>query len=108
MCLIIEGSRDLEFFYVSKKVVRRTVNGNSDALRQLIAILTDKGWNLPEMIDAQIIVRETLGWLSLHNLKLDFVLFGYCTNGNGARVALHHLSVKVSLICEWRTHVVRV
>lgn len=65
-----------------REQVIRTVNGNSDALSENVAILTDEGRDLAELVDLEILSRNTFSWLSLDDLEVDVVGLGNCANGS--------------------------
>lgn len=67
---------------------RRTVNSDSNALVESVAISTDKGRNLSKLIKFEVLGRDTLGRLSLNNLEVNIVGLRDCADGSGAGVAL--------------------
>ena len=77
-------------------VGKHTVDGNSNGFCQFVAILADEGRNFAEMIDAQVVIRDTLAWIGFYNLKVHIVGFGDYTNGSRTRVSLRAISAKVS------------
>lgn len=75
---------------------KHTVDGNGNRFCQLVAILPDERRDFAEMIDAQIVVRDTLAWIGFYNLKVDIVDLSYCTDGSGTGVALRAMSAKAN------------
>jgi len=53
-----------------------------------VAISTDEGWYLSELVDFEILGRDSFGRLSLNNLKVNVICLGNGANGYGAGVAL--------------------
>ena len=77
-------------------VGKHTVDGNGNGFCQLVAILTDERWDFAEMIDAQVVIRDTLAWIGFYNLKVHTVGFGDYTNGSRTRVSLRVMLAKAS------------
>lgn len=53
-----------------------------------VAISTDEGWDLAELVDLEVLGGNTLGWLSLNDLDIDVVGLSHSANGGRAGVAL--------------------
>lgn len=68
--------------------MRRTVNGNGHALAQDVAISSLEGGNLAELVDLEVIGRNTLGWLSVDNLEVELIRLCDGQKGRTAWVAL--------------------
>ena len=77
-------------------IVKHTVDGNGNRFCQLVAILADERWDFAEMVDAQVVIRNTLAWIGFHNLKVHVIGLSYCANGSGTRVALRAVSAKAN------------
>lgn len=69
-------------------VLVRTVDSNGNALVESVTIGTDEGWDLAELVDLEVLGRDTLCRLSLNDLDLDVVGLGHSANGGGAGVTL--------------------
>jgi len=61
-------------------VLLRTVNCNGNALVESVAISADESWNLSELVDLEIVGRNSLCRLSLNDLEVDIVGLGNCAN----------------------------
>ena len=70
---------------------RRTVDGNGHALAQNVAICALKGWDLAELVEFAVVVRDTLGWLGVDNVEVELVCLGDSEEGSGARVVLQEV-----------------
>ena len=68
--------------------MKLTVDGNGDALDQNVAVGALKGRDLAELVELLVLIADTLGWLSVDELKLETVGFRDGRDGGGARVAL--------------------
>jgi len=67
---------------------KRTVDGNGNALAQDVAIGALKGWDLAELVEKAVVVRDTLGWLGVDDVEVELVCLGDSEEGSGARVVL--------------------
>lgn len=68
---------------------RRTVDGNGDTLCQFVAVCTNKGRHVPQLIDLQILgIKGPFCAVCVNNLEVELVGLGYSSNGYGAWVAL--------------------
>ena len=68
---------------------RRTINRNSNTLRQLIAVRAYERGDKPKLIDLQIVGAErAFGDICVHNLEVELVGFSYSSNGCRTWVAL--------------------
>jgi len=65
-----------------------TVDGNGNALGENVAIGTLKGRDFTELVELQILGRDTLGRLSVDNLELEVVCLCDCEDGGAAGVTL--------------------
>lgn len=74
--------------YGGVKYFSHTVDGNGNAFMESVAISTDEGGNLSELVDLEVVGRNTLCRLSLDNLEVNVVGLRDCANGSGAGVAL--------------------
>lgn len=68
--------------------VRRTVDGNGHGLGEDVAIGTLKGRDLSELVELEVLGRDTLGRLSVNNLKVKVVGLSNCADGSAAGVTL--------------------
>lgn len=66
----------------------RTVDGNGNALVENIAVSADEGWDLAELVQLQVLRRDTFSWLGLNNIEFDVIGLCNSTNGGGAGVTL--------------------
>jgi hypothetical protein len=71
-----------------KRFALRTVDGDGDALVESVAIGADKGWDLPKLVDLEVLGGDAFRWLGLNDLEVNVVGLGNCTNSSGAGVAL--------------------
>ncbi len=79
-----ESSRTLKVIHK-----RRTINRNSNRLRQLIAVCAHERWDSSKLVDLQIIGAERpFGNICVHNLEVELVGFSYSSNGCRTWVAL--------------------
>lgn len=53
-----------------------------------VAISTNESWDLAELVDLEILRRDTLGRVGVDELQVDVVRLGHSSDGNGARVFL--------------------
>ena len=68
---------------------RRTVNRNSNTLRQLIAVRAYERGDKPKLVDLQIVGAERpFGNICVHNLEVELIGFSYSSNGCRTWVAL--------------------
>ena len=67
-----------------------TVDSNGHGLGQDVAILALEGGNLAQLVELEVVGADTLGWLSVDELKVEAV--GLCDgeNGGGTGVALEN------------------
>ena len=65
-----------------------TVDGDSDGLAQHVSIGTLKGWDLAELVELEVLGRDTLSRLGRDKLELKAILLGDREQRSGARVAL--------------------
>jgi len=63
------------------EVLKRTVNSDGDALVESVTISTDECWDLSELVELQVLGRDTLCRLGLNNLELETI--GLCDSKNG-------------------------
>lgn len=68
--------------------ILRTVDGNGNALGEVVAISTDKGGDLAQLVDLQVVGRDASGGVGLDNLNVEAILLGDSDDGLGARLAL--------------------
>jgi hypothetical protein len=68
--------------------VALTVHGDGDALGQDEAVLALEGGDLSELVELQVVGRDTLSRLGLDELNLEAILLCDCEERSGARVAL--------------------
>lgn len=61
---------------------KRTVDGDGNSLVEGETISTDKGWDFAELVDLEVLSRDTLGWLGLDDIELDVIGLCNCTNGS--------------------------
>ena len=78
---------------VDKALRKRTVDGNGHALGQNVAISALECGNLAELVELQVVRRDTLGWLGVDILEVKLVGLCDSENGGGAWVALFQVSV---------------
>lgn len=77
-------------------IVKRTINSNGNSLIQNEAIGTDKGGDLAQGVDLEVI--GTLVGLSVHQLEIQAVSLGHNEDRDGARVLLWYEG-SISLVC---------
>ena len=65
-----------------------TVDGNSDALAQNVAIAALERGNLAQLVELAVVIADALGWLGVHHVEFDVVGFGHSEEGGCAWVAL--------------------
>lgn len=53
-----------------------------------VAISTNESWDLAELVDLEVLRRDTLGRVGVDELQVDVVRLGHSSDGNGARVFL--------------------
>jgi hypothetical protein len=53
-----------------------------------VAISTDEGWDLAELVDLEVLWGDVLADRGVNDLEIDVVCLGNCTNGSRAGVAL--------------------
>jgi len=77
--------------------VRRqlTVDSNSHALGEYIAVGTLEGGNFAELVELLVVFAHSLRGLSVHLLKLEAVGLGDGEDGGRAWVALQHVLVRI-------------
>jgi hypothetical protein len=71
-----------------KRFALRTVDGDGDALVESVTISADKGWDLPKLVDLEVLGGEAFRRLGLDDLEVNVVRLGNGTNSSGAGVAL--------------------
>ena len=65
-----------------------TVDGNSNALAENVAIAALERGNLAQLVQLEVVGADTLGWLGVHDLEFDVVGLGHGEEGGCAWVAL--------------------
>jgi hypothetical protein len=70
------------------KIFEHTVDGDSNALVENVAISSNKGWDLSELVDLEVVGRDTLRRLSLNDLEVNIVCLRNSADGSGAGVTL--------------------
>jgi hypothetical protein len=71
-----------------KRFAPLTVDGDGDALMESVTISADKGWDLPKLVDLEVLGGEAFRRLGLDDLEVNVVRLGNGTNSSGAGVAL--------------------
>ena len=71
-----------------KRFAPLTVDGDGDALVESVTISADKGWDLPKLVDLEVLGGAAFRRLGLNDLEVNVVGLGNCTNSSGAGVAL--------------------
>ena len=74
---------------------RRTVDGNSHALGEHIAVSALESRDLAEFVEEAVVVAHALCGLGVDLLKLETVGLGDGEDGGGARVVLEDCTVSV-------------
>ena len=74
-----------------KKFAPLTVDGDGDALVESVTISADKGWDLPKLVDLEVLGGDTFRRLGLNDLEVNVVCLGNCTNSSGAWVVLEYV-----------------
>lgn len=70
------------------RAVELTVDGNGHALGEDVAISALEGGNLAELVELEVLGRDTLGRLGVDNLELEVVGLSDCKDSSAAGVAL--------------------
>jgi hypothetical protein len=65
-----------------------TIDGDGDAFVESVTIGADKGWDLPKLVDLEVLGGDAFRRLGLNDLEINAVGLGNCTNSSGAWVAL--------------------
>lgn len=66
----------------------RTVDSNGNCLREHEAVSTLEGGDLAELVQPQVLLRDTLGRLCVDELNVEAILLCDREKRRGARVAL--------------------
>lgn len=66
----------------------RTVDSDGDALREDEAVSALEGGDLAELVELQVLGRDTLGRLSVDKLDVEAILLCDGEEGGGTRVTL--------------------
>jgi hypothetical protein len=53
-----------------------------------VTISADKGWDLPKLVDLEVLVGDAFRRLGLDDLEVNIIGLGNCTNSSGAGVTL--------------------
>lgn len=69
-------------------LIGRTVDGNGNALGENVAVGALESRDLSELVQLEVLSRDTLGRLSVDNLKIELVGLCDSAQGGGAGVAL--------------------
>ena len=66
-----------------------TVNSNSNAFSQLIAVRAHEGWNETKLINLQIFcTKRPLSYIGVDDLKIELVCLSNSSDGCGSGIAL--------------------
>ena len=68
--------------------VALTVDSDGDALGEDKAVSALKGRDLAELVELQVVLRDTLGWLSVDELDVEAILLRDGQERGGTRVTL--------------------
>jgi len=68
--------------------VALTVDSDGDALGEDKAVSALEGRDLAELVELQVVLRDTLGWLSVDELDVEAILLRDGQERGGTRVTL--------------------
>lgn len=71
-----------------RQLLPHTVYSDGNSLVEGVTISADECWDLSELVELQVLCRESLDWLRLDNLEFDIVRLGHCKDSRRAGVAL--------------------
>lgn len=59
-----------------------TIDSDGNGLVEGEAVSTNESWDFAELVDLEVILRDSLSWLGLDDVELDVVGLCNCTNGS--------------------------